>query len=244
MGQSMRHPRRIGIHQAGLSIVEILVAMVIGLFMLSALITMFLGMRRTFGDQDQLAQLQDNERLALTVMTNAIQSAGYFPDPLNNVVTDVLPASAGNPYGDFAAGQAVVGTSGENGASDTLTARFSTASGDGILNCHGQSNSSGADVVYVNSFAVLRHELTCALDGGAAMPLVSGVTRFNVLYGTDTVNDGNVDRYLSAAAVTAGEYWSQVRTTRVTVTFANPYAGQTGQPRTLSWTQTISLMNR
>ncbi|MBV8272685.1 MAG: PilW family protein [Cupriavidus sp.] len=240
----MRHLRRIGIHQAGLSIVEILVAMVIALFMLSALITMFLSMRSTFGDQDQLAQLQDNERLALTVFTNAVQSAGYFPDALNNAATDVLPLSTGNTYGDFAAGQAVVGTSGENGASDTLTARFATASGDGILNCHGQSNTSGADAVYINSFAVVSNALTCALDGGAAMPLVSGVTGFNVLYGTDTANDGNVDQYLSAAAVTAAEYWPQVRTTKVTVTFANPYAEHPGQPPTLSWTQTISLMNR
>jgi type IV pilus assembly protein PilW len=63
----------------------------------------------------------------------------------------------------------VVGTSGANGASDTLTARFMTANGDGILNCQGQSNTSGANVVYVNSFAVnVNNELTCAINGGAA----------------------------------------------------------------------------
>ena len=235
---------RTRIPQAGLSIVEILVAMVIALFMLSALTTIFLGMRNTFVDQDRLAQLQDNERLALTVLTGTIQSAGYFPDALNNVAAGLLPASTGNAYGDFAAGQAVLGTSGQNGASDTLTARFATASGDGLLNCHGQSNTSGANVVYVNSFTVEGNALACALNGGEAMPLVNGVTGFHVFYGTDTASDGNVDRYLSAAAVAAAGYWSQVRTAKVTVTFANPYAEHAGQPPTLSWTQTISLMNR
>ncbi|KWW34055.1 PilW family protein [Cupriavidus metallidurans] len=241
----MRHLRRTRSRQAGVSLVEIMVAMIIGLFMLLALSTLFLNFRGTFRDQDQLAQLQDNERLALTMFSTTIQSAGYFPDPVNNVVTGALPLSTGNTYGDFAAGQAVVGTSGANGASDTLTARFMTANGDGILNCQGQSNTSGANVVYVNSFAVnVNNELTCAINGGAAVPLVSGVTGFSVLYGTDTANGGNVDQYLSAAAVTAAGYWPQVRTAKVTVTFANPYATQPSQPATLSWTLTISLMNR
>jgi len=224
--------------------VEILVAMAIALFMLSALTAIFLSMRSTFVDQDELAQLQDNERLALTVLTSIIQSAGYFPDPMNQLAVEALPPSAGHAYGDFDAGQAVVGTSGEFGASDTLTARFATASGDGILNCHGQANTSGASVVVVNRFAVENGALTCALDGGAPMPLVSGVTGLRVLYGTDTVNDGDVDRYLSATAVGEGGFWPHVRTARVTVTFANPYARHPGQPKTLSWTQTIGLMNR
>ncbi len=241
----MRHLRKIRIRQTGVSLVEIMVAMIIGLFMLLALSTLFFNFRGTFRDQDQLAQLQDNERLALTMLTNTVQSAGYFPDPLNNVATSVLPLSTGNAYGDFAAGQAVVGKSGTSGASDTLTTRFMTATGDGILNCQGQSNTSGANVVYVNSFAVsANNELTCAINGGAAMPLVSGVTAFSVLYGTDTANGGNVDQYLTATAVGAGGFWPQVRTARVTVSFANPYANQPGQPATLSWTQTIALMNR
>ncbi|MEC3764828.1 MULTISPECIES: PilW family protein [Cupriavidus] len=231
--------------QAGVSLVEVLVAMVIALFMLAALMTVFLNLRGTVRDQERLAALQDSERLVMTMLANTVQSAGYFPDPLNQVAADALPALADNAFGDFVAGQAIVGQSGADGASDTLTARFVTASGDGIMNCQGAANTSGASVAYLNTFAVnAANELTCAVNGGAPVPLAGGISALRVRYGTDTGNGGNVDTYLSASAVSAGALWGQVRSARVTLTFANPFAGQPGQPATLGWTQTISLMNR
>ena len=51
----------------------------IGLFLMGALLTIVQTNRRVFGDQNQLSQLQDNERMAMTMMADVIQSAGYFP---------------------------------------------------------------------------------------------------------------------------------------------------------------------
>jgi len=236
--------RSVRLRQGGTSLIEILVGMVIALFMLSALLMVFLNMRQSYTDQDSLAQLQDNERLALTVFTDIVQLAGYFPSPLTSTELSSLPALNAS-YATLAAGQSIAGTTGAAGASDTLTVRFVTGNGDGTINCQGQTNTSGANASYVNVFAVnASQQLTCAVSGGSPAVLASGVTAFNVLYGTDTDNDGNVDQYLTATAVTNGSYWAQVSTVRVTVTFANPYASQPGQPATVSWTQTISLMNR
>jgi type IV pilus assembly protein PilW len=231
-------------HQRGVSLVEIMVAMVIGLFMLAALLTVFLNMRSTVRDQDSLAGLQDNERLALTVLTDTAQQAGYFPNPLANTSVSSLPALS-STYATLAAGQSVSGTTGSNGTSDTLAIRYVTGGNDGVLNCLGQS--SPALATYVNVFAVsASNELTCTVNGDAqnSAVLATGVSAINVLYGTDINNDGNVDQYLTATAVTAGGYWSQVNTLQITIAFINPYAGQPGQPAGINWTQTISLMNR
>ena len=229
--------------QSGLGLVELLVAVTIGLFILAGLSAVFLNMKQAFTSQDQLAQLQDNERLLLTVLTTTIQSAGYFPDPLANTAASALPAATGGAYGDFAAGQGVVGLS---GTSDTITARYMTASADGVMNCLGNVNTSGANQLVTNTFSIsAANELQCSTDGGTTnTPLVSGVTSMTVLYGTDTLGDGQALQYLGAAAVTTNSWWPQVRTARITVNLANPFAAQAGQPATIAWTQVINLMNK
>jgi len=229
--------------QRGVSLVEIMVAMVIALFMTAAMLTVFLNMRSTYSAQDSLAQLQDNERLALTVLTDNVQQAGYFPNPTTNTFISVVQA-VGEPHA-LPAGQFISGTTGAGGASDTLTVQFATGNNDGTLNCQGGSNPGASNAVYVNAFALsANNELTCAVNGGPVAVLASGVSSFKVFYGVDTDNDGNADRYLSATDVQAGGYWLNVYTVQVNLAFVNPYASQPGQPATIGWTQTISLMNR
>nr|WP_279196736.1 PilW family protein [Ralstonia mannitolilytica] len=233
----MRRTRR----QAGTSLIEILIAMVISLFMLSGMVMMFVSMQKTFTSQDQLAQLQDNERLALTILTNTVQSAGYFPNPLVNTAVTALPGGAG-----LAAGQAIFGTSGTGSGSnsDTLTTQFAAASGDSVMNCLGQTNTTGGQVAYINTLSIsANNELQCSVNGQGAVPLVGGVSGFSVLYGTDTNNDGYNDAYLTAAQVTTGNLWPAVHTVQVTLTFATQFGSETGQaPK--PWTQTISLRNQ
>ncbi|MBN6211827.1 PilW family protein [Ralstonia pickettii] len=227
--------------QAGTGLVEILIAMVISLFLLSGVVVMFVNMQKTFTGQDQLAQLQDNERLALTIATNTVQSAGYFPNPLVNTAVTALPGGSG-----VAAGQAVFGTSGTGGGSnsDTLTTQFAAASGDSVTNCLGQTNTTSGQVAYINTLSVsANNELQCSVNGQAAVPLVSGVSAFSVLYGTDTNNDGNNDAYLTAAQVSAGNLWSAVHTVKVVLKFATQFGSETGlAPK--PWTQTISVKNQ
>jgi type IV pilus assembly protein PilW len=231
--------------QRGFTLVELMIAVAIALFLLLGFTVASLNMQRTFTAQDQLAQLQDNERLAIKVLSSTVQLAGYFPDPLVSTAADSLPAASGT-FGSLAAGQGIVGTTGASGASDTLTTRYVSTSGDGLMNCLGQSNTSGANAVVLNTFSVSSSKtLMCSTDGGATTTaLVSSVSALSVVYGTDTDGNGSPDRYLSAAAVTASSSWPQVKVARLTLTFLNPYAGQPGQPATIDWAQTINLMNR
>lgn len=226
--------------QAGTSLVEILIAIVIALFILSGVVVMSVNMQKTFTSQDQLAQLQDNERLALTILTNTVQQAGYFPNPLINTAVTALPATGG-----LAAAQVISGTTGTGTGSnsDTLTTQFATASGDGNMNCLGQTNTSGGQLVYVNTLSIsANNELQCSVNGQAAVPLVSGVSAFSVRYGTDTDNDGNNDAYLTAAQVTAGNYWPSVHSVQISLTFTTQFGDQGGA--THLWTQMINLKNQ
>ncbi len=233
--------------QAGVTLVEMMVAMAIGLFIALALSAIFINAKSTFVAQDKLASLHDSERLGISVLTAGVQLAGYFPDPAVRTSADALPA-AGNPQStvQFAAGQGVAGKSGAGGASDTLAVRFVSASGDGLLNCQGSINTSGSDQLVTNVFSIsANNELQCAVNGNDPVPLVNNVSSMTVMYGTDSTASGNIDKYLTASAVTAGSLWGQVKSLQVRLTFASQFnASQTGTAASTAttWVQNIGVM--
>ncbi len=51
-----------------------------------------MGTRRTNATQGALSQLQDNERIAMTLINNVVQKAGYFPDPVNQSLATTFVA--------------------------------------------------------------------------------------------------------------------------------------------------------
>ena len=130
----------------GFTLVELLVSLLIGLFLLGGLLTLVQNNKRTFTTQNSLAQLQDGERLAMSVMTDVIQTAGYFPTPQSITAGQALPAATVNGT-VWAKAQVVSGVDGAGATGDTVSVRYETNSGDGILSCNGTSNTSGADVL-------------------------------------------------------------------------------------------------
>jgi type IV pilus assembly protein PilW len=239
--------------QGGFTVVELMVALLIGLFLLGGLLTLVQDNRRSFAGQNQLAQLQDAERMAMTMITDVIQSAGYFPDPTVNSANLVMPAN-----GTFAAaGQAIVGTPGAGPPGDTISVRYATNSGDGIVNCIGQSNTSGGVATYTNTFSVVNGQLVCTMNGTAyniigTVPSANFtgivVTNMSILYGVTTgASPNNVDTYYTAAGV---PNWSNVISVKVTLTFTNPmYTAQAQAqgstvPTTLSFQRVITVMGQ
>jgi type IV pilus assembly protein PilW len=246
-------------NQKGFTLIEIMIALTVGLFLMGALLTIVQTNRRVFGEQNQLAQMQDNERMAMTMLGDVIQRAGYFPNPVINTSTTAL-----NAAGPFAVGQSIYGTA-VAGPLDTIQVRYMTAGGDGILNCSGLSNPTGAlNDVYVNSFQVVNGQLVCTLNdlnlntvtqyvlvGGTSAP-ASGldITNMGVLYGVrvDVTKPGNnVDTYMDAQQVTNAGLWNSVITVQVTLTFTNPLynAANPGlQPPTFQIKRVIGVMNQ
>jgi type IV pilus assembly protein PilW len=247
--------------QTGFTLIELMVSIAIALFIAAGLTLMVINMRTTFSSQDKMSQVQDSQRLAVAMLTTSVQSSGYFIDLTQNTAAVALPAStSANPNGTFfVAGQIISGTSGTSGASDTVDVRYQTESGDGLMNCQGVSNTAPTPaptpatptptkvrIIWVNSFAVnASNELTCAVNGGAAVPLVSNVASMTILYGVDTNSDGNVDTYLNASAVTAAGRWDRVQTAQFRLSFVNLMDSRPGAVVALPqlWIQTISLQN-
>ena len=75
--------------QSGFTLVELMIAVTIALFLVGGLVTLVDGMKRAALSQDGMSQLQDNERMAATLMSDVIQSAGYFPNPTVNTAASV-----------------------------------------------------------------------------------------------------------------------------------------------------------
>jgi type IV pilus assembly protein PilW len=64
--------------QTGLSLVELLVAMTLGLVVSAVVFTVFINSRQAYRAQDGTALMQDNARYALETLARAIREAGYF----------------------------------------------------------------------------------------------------------------------------------------------------------------------
>jgi type IV pilus assembly protein PilW len=230
--------------QRGFTMIELMIALLIGLFLMGGLLSLLQSNKRAFTSQNKLSQLQDSERLAMTMLNDVVEQAGYFPDPTLNTALSTLPLS-----GSFAQGQSLTGSTA--GTGDTISVRYTTANGDGILNCTGGTNTTGANFTYVNTFSVKVNaqgvsQLVCTREDGTPYPLVNNVTSMTALYGVNTIGSGdNVDTYMTAAQVTAAADWNNVISVQVTLTFNNPlYAPGQGQPQTLQITRNINIMKQ
>lgn len=238
--------------QAGFTLLEIMIAMAIGIFMIGAILTIEQGNRTVFVNQNNLSQVQDSERMAMTMITDVIQSAGYFPSPNINVAGLEFPADA-----TFNISQTITGTYNASPPGDTITVRYATSNGDGILNCSGSQNASGSDALYINTFSVVNGQLICSLsvNGAASTPytLVGDnqkvvVNKLSIVYGVNTAGSvtNNVDEYLTAQQVTTAAVWNKVVSVVVTLKFNNPLwsPGSTGQQQYLTIQRVINVMNQ
>src|ERR1700690_3870566 len=91
----------------GFTLVELMIAILIGLFLTAGLLTLVGAMKRTTTTQTSMSQLQDSERIAMSLIATVVETAGYFPNPaVNSATTFFLPTSTG-PL--FPSGRAITG---------------------------------------------------------------------------------------------------------------------------------------
>jgi len=63
--------------QKGLSLIELMVAMVIGLILVAGVIEIYVNSKQTYRNQDALSRLQENGRYALSTLVTKIRPAGF-----------------------------------------------------------------------------------------------------------------------------------------------------------------------
>lgn len=252
---------RSGVRQGGLSLIELMVTIVIALFLLAGVGYMLQNTRRAYTNQNQLQQLQDSERLAMTLVADVIQTAGYFPDPTQNTVDTALPSVAGT-WTQEQAISAAAQTAPAPG--DAITVRYMTTGGDGVLNCLGGSNTQAAGTTdtYTNQFYLTAPDasgsstLQCKLTdtGGtvnSTQDLVTGLTNMQIWFGvkrSGAASDNNVDTYLrpSEMSSAAPDDWLNITSVRIQLTFQNPLAAPSAPAaqKTINFERVIAVMNR
>jgi type IV pilus assembly protein PilW len=257
---------RLRARQSGYSLIELSVAMLVALFLMVGAFSILQSTRTASRDQTQLAQLQDDERIALTMVTGVIEAGGYYPSPDSNSIAIQLPANA-----PFQVGQVVYGTANPTAAlGDTLIVRYNAAANEDVIDCTGNSNgASGAPAFYTNEFRVLQDSantppyLACSVDGGATFAkLVNNVAKMEISYGiSSTVTAANslgtaVDSYVATAdmvgaAGTNSAVWTNVFSVKVKLSFVNPLYSEPGQAvapgqklQFLTITKAIGIMSR
>jgi type IV pilus assembly protein PilW len=206
----------------GLTLVEMLVALAIGLATVLAAGRLIQLATAAQAAHSERAALDDAGRYAIELLGRAVRQAGWLDPaalapPDAAALLDAAPAPIAG-LDAHALGRATVAIDDplpdQVNGSDVLALRFAGAGpapdGDGSMaSCAGfpvAQGETGWSIFYVARNAEGEAELRCKYRGAAnwsADALVSGVDGFQVLYGldTDTPPDGAPNRYVNADAI-------------------------------------------
>lgn len=182
-------------YQAGYTIIEILVALVLSLILLLGVIEIFMASRTSYTLQSGVARLQENGRYALDIMSRNIGMAGYNA-PQGIVSANTLDNESEN------AGLGL--TQALSTASDVIEISY-----ESTTDCLGNSSGGTAtDRYYIDGTTLM-----CLGNGNVnAEPLADGIESMQILYGEDTDADKVANLYVSAGNVTA---WTNVVSVRI-----------------------------
>lgn len=198
-----KNQRSLNRQQGGFTLVEVMIAGVLGLVLLAGVGQLFLGSSSTFRTQRQVADIQDSGRFAMWLLKSDIERAGWIE---------------GNSVAD-GPGSIVFVEDAEGGddASDILTVVY-----EGTTDCNG--NETATAPVVRNQYSIDdENQLMCLGSGSATpQPLLSNVDSFQVLYGVDVPNppeataadvcsDRAADQYVTADNIPADSVVVSVR---------------------------------
>ena len=82
--------------QQGMSLIELMIAMTIGIFLVGAVFAVYLNGKQTFRTSETIARLQDDARYALTVIRNDVRLAGFWG--LNNNAENIIGRKGETDY--------------------------------------------------------------------------------------------------------------------------------------------------
>lgn len=207
----------VGSRQCGLTVIELMVAMALGLMVLLATGSLLISSTRAHAALVEASEMDDSGRYAMDALARAVRMAAHVDWELNPEPDPEAPAriagfdatslSRTDPGIDMLLPDAANG-------SDVLALRFpgsgNAPDGDGAtLDCAGfpvNRDEEGWSIFYVARNAQGAVELRCKYRGHtnwSSDAVAGGVDSFQVLYGLDTDDDGTPNRYVNASALHA-----------------------------------------
>jgi len=219
--------------QSGLSLIELLIAMLIGLFLLVGITTSYLSSKKSSIVRDHVSILEDNGRAALEILTNTLQHTGYRStdlDLLENpfMATQPLSSSCGTGITSVLAPTNFPAGNENNDAGDTISVFYlgddeiNTDCAGGVLPsaCRvGANVDSNAHRIFNAFFIDADNNLQCAGSQTAELQTIAeGVENIQILYGLNTDDDEfqSVERYVNASDIGIND-WGQVVSIQVAI---------------------------
>ena len=228
-------------HQQGLTLIELMIAMALGMGVVLAAVALMQAARSTYLSVADSAQVQENGRYALDLMARTVRQANYVPQDnpafLRNDLGGLEPGVFGIDnarVSEHSTGLSSPSANRDAHGSDLLAIRF-FGSGprnqpdNDMLNCagfavpgpNGATSLSdleevrGQSIFYVAPDSTGEPELRCKYftrDGGwSAAAIVRGVESFQVLYGVRSA--GSELDYVNATRI--GTRWRDVAAVRI-----------------------------
>lgn len=216
--------------QLGLSLIELMVALGLGIFLLAGILQVFAGSRQSFEIIQGQSSAQEAGRFGLYFIEQSVLHAGYLdagsyanPDDFASDMVNLLsessadtawPSSDGFTLGSIVSSPTVATA---KAGTDTLSVRMQGDIDGLMLDCEGKPL-----LVAVNNtlrfFIDGNNQLNCQVitgTGSAAVALVSGVEDMQVLYGISGASESrDVTSYVTAAALDV-DSWKQVVSVRI-----------------------------
>ncbi len=235
--------------QRGLSLIELMVAMVIGIIVVLGVSEIFISTKQTYVAEQASARMQEDARYALTRITQELRMAGMYGCLSLSAVTGE-PAVFNDPitWNDGNSTLRIITANVTSGAGQAVNANW-TVNTDCRTVAAVQANNGNAPAVGFVAFPIRQVEYqydpdtdTLSVQNGGAggfQPLITGVTGFDVSFGlaataADTAVAG------SYVAGSANPDASRIRSVRVALTLSD--AG--GNVKDQTYSMVAALRNR
>jgi len=187
---------------AGFTLLELLVAMSLGIFLMAGLIQVLLANREIFRVQENSSRMQEDGRFATVVLNSAVSLTGYREDASLTMSTQFpsYTTLANPPAQAFLAAEVVNGTDNDVGGGDNIkdgtdTIAIRYRSDGAVRDCLGSVVANG--LMSVNRFYVDDDDtLNCRSDiynpatgvavSNFSQPLIDNVEDMQIRYGMST----------------------------------------------------------
>lgn len=217
--------------QDGFSLIELLIAMFIGLFLLAGITSSYLYSKKTSIERDQYSLLEDNGRIAIELMSRTLEHTGYTSSigaPLvNKFITGAVTSRVCPGGGNSVLNTGIFQTTSNDDTDGDRIGIVYLGDGDISSDCTGATLPANCQVspltttetASIYNFFFLNKANDTLMCAGSrdstAQVMAEGIENLQILYGIDANEDKAVDRYVNAADVNG--WWSNIISIQIAV---------------------------
>jgi len=200
--------------QKGMTLVSLMIASAIGIFLVGAVLKIYIDSKNSFNMRNTVSEVAENQRFAIDDMRRILVMAGREIRAIEDQFPNRRPFPAVGANGIVDNG---------NSGSDTIAIRYRLGPSCGNYQNVPLTNLPTMVRFYVNG----NNELVCEMTENGGTPttrvLASDVLLLKALYGVDDDTDGYANRYLTPTEINnQGISWASVVSLRFALLFESP----------------------